>query len=48
MKKILIYALLALLAPASAMADEGMWLVNLFESSIYPQMKKKGDRKSVV
>ena len=42
MKKILIYALLALLAPASAMADEGMWLVNLFESSIYPQMKKKG------
>ena len=34
MKKILIYALLALLAPASAMADEGMWLVNLFESSI--------------
>ena len=41
-EKILIYALLALLAPASAMADEGMWLVNLFESSIYPQMKKKG------
>ena len=42
MKKILIYALLILLNPVLAMADEGMWLVNLFESSIYPRMKKKG------
>lgn len=42
MKKLLIYTLLLCAIPALSMADEGMWMVNLFEKSIYPQMKKAG------
>ncbi len=41
MKKLLI-CFAALCVSFSAMADEGMWLVNTFESTIYPQMKKLG------
>ncbi len=33
---------MTVLLPLSSYADEGMWLVNLFENSIYPQMVKKG------
>lgn len=43
MKKfILSLFLMTVLIPCNSFADEGMWLVNLFETSIYPQMVKKG------
>ena len=44
MLKKLTIALVALtiLFPSFSRADEGMWLVNMFEKSIYPQMVKKG------
>ncbi len=42
MKKLFLYTLLIALLPLSAAADEGMWLVNTFQHSIYPQMKKTG------
>ncbi|MFA6334839.1 MAG: S46 family peptidase [Bacteroidales bacterium] len=42
-KKIFLLLIIgAVLIPVKSVADEGMWLVNLFESSIYPQMVKKG------
>ncbi len=43
MKKIFLsLILMAVLVPVNSFADEGMWLVNLFQNSIYPQMVKKG------
>ena len=43
MKKITIMlAAVLMLLPAVSNADEGMWMVNMFENSIYPQMKKMG------
>ncbi|MFA5849162.1 MAG: S46 family peptidase [Bacteroidales bacterium] len=42
-KKIfLLLLIVTVLSPVRSTADEGMWLVNLFEKSIYPQMVKKG------
>ena len=35
-------AAVLMLLPAVSNADEGMWMVNMFENSIYPQMKKMG------
>ncbi|MCD7793482.1 MAG: S46 family peptidase [Alistipes sp.] len=42
MKKSIFYLLVVALLPISAVADEGMWLVNTFQRVIYPQMKKAG------
>lgn len=43
MKRITIMlAAVLMLLPAITKADEGMWMVNMFENSIYPQMKKMG------
>lgn len=35
-------ATIFMLLPRVSKADEGMWMVQMFENSIYPQMKKKG------
>jgi hypothetical protein len=41
-KKFLIFLIIVfILFPVISKADEGMWMVHLFENSIYPQMKKR-------